>query len=89
MLQHLHTPRTKKLGRVYPGVKQLCVPMGFREQVACCLHDRNCHIGFDRLYATAISKYLWFDMYVFLKEHVKLVCCVRERNHIQNQETSQ
>jgi hypothetical protein len=71
MLYHLHTPRTKKLGRVYPVVKQLCVPMGFREQVACCLHDRNCHIGFDRLYATARSEYFWFGMYVFLKEHVK------------------
>lgn len=71
LLYHLFTPRTKKMDRIYPVMKQLCVPAGLREHIACGLHDRNGHIGFDRLYATARTRYFWYGMYVFLKEHVR------------------
>jgi len=34
------------------------------------VHDNNNHIGFDRLYSTARSKYYWPGMYTFLHDHV-------------------
>lgn len=70
VLYHMYTPRTKHLHRAQAVVKQLCIPTPFREDIAIGLHDRNAHPGFDRLYATARTRYFWPGMYVFLKNHV-------------------
>jgi hypothetical protein len=69
-LYHLYTPRTKNLRRATAVVKQLCVSTALRAQVAKKLHDNNCHLGFDRLYATAQTRYYWPGIYAFLREHV-------------------
>jgi transposase InsO family protein len=71
----LHTPRTKKLDRVYCVSKRLCIPRLFREQIALALHDDVLHAGFSRVFATARLRYYFKDMYPFLRNHV-LTCQV-------------
>jgi hypothetical protein len=51
----------------------MCVPTALRARVAQELHDNNNHLGFDRLYCTARTRYYWPGMYAFLREHV-LTC---------------
>jgi O-acetyl-ADP-ribose deacetylase (regulator of RNase III) len=88
VLYHLFTPRNKKLGRIFSVVRQLCIPTKFREQIACGMHDRNCHIGFDRLYATIRARYFWPGMYAFLKEHVKTcLVCQKTKTYVKPGET--
>ena len=70
MLYHLYTPRTKRVERANAIVKQVCVPTQFRERVAEELHSNNMHIGFDRLYASARSRFYWPGMYTFLHQCV-------------------
>jgi O-acetyl-ADP-ribose deacetylase (regulator of RNase III)/transposase InsO family protein len=70
LLWFLYTPRTRKLDRAYTFVKRLCVPRKFQAQIAIGLHDKNLHLGFQRLYATARMRYYFPNMYAFLKEHV-------------------
>jgi transposase InsO family protein/O-acetyl-ADP-ribose deacetylase (regulator of RNase III) len=71
----LHTPRTKKLDRIYAVSKRLCIPRLFREQIALGLHDDISHPGFSRVFATARLRYYFKDMYPFLRNHV-LTCQV-------------
>jgi hypothetical protein len=72
-LYHLYSPRTKNIQRASAVVRQLCIPTGLRPAIAKELHDRNAHLGFDRMYATARARYYWPGMYVFLRDHV-LTC---------------
>jgi len=71
VLYHLFTPRAKKIERAFVVVRQLCIPCGLRESIASSLHDNNAHIGFDRLYAMARTRYHWPGMYTFLHDHVR------------------
>lgn len=73
VLYHLYSPRTKHLHRAQAFVKQLCIPANLRDSIAIGLHDLNGHPGFDRLYATARTRYFFKGMYTFLKDHV-LTC---------------
>jgi Integrase zinc binding domain/Integrase core domain len=70
VLYHLYTPRIKNLARAKAVIRQLCVPVDLRPQVAIELHDNNAHVGFDRLYALARTKFYWSGMYTFLRQHV-------------------
>ena len=69
-LFHMYMPRTKNLQRSFAVVKQLCVPKSLRAFIAHGLHELICHPGFDRVYATARSRYYFPGMYQFLKDHV-------------------
>src|SRR5271157_3273925 len=73
ILYHIYTPRTRSVNRARAIIKQLCVPTALREAIAVGLHDNNCHPGFDRLYATARTRYYFEGMYTYLKAHV-LTC---------------
>src|SRR5208282_4272431 len=73
ILYHIYTPRTRNVNRARAIIKQLCVPTARREAIAVGLHDNNCHPGFDRLYATARTRYYFTGMYTYLKAHV-LTC---------------
>jgi hypothetical protein len=39
LLWHLHTPRTRKLGRAYSVLKTICLPERFRKEIAHVLHN--------------------------------------------------
>ena len=69
-LYHLYSPRTRGLHRATAVIRQLCVPTGLRARVATELHDNNAHLGFDRMYATARTRYHWRGMYTDLRDHV-------------------
>jgi hypothetical protein len=58
-LWHLYTPRTRNLDRAYSVVKRLCVPEKFRDQIAYVLHNNNCHVGADRVFAQRRLKYFY------------------------------
>ena len=49
------------------------MPTGLRPLVARELHDRNAHLGFNRMYATTRTRFYWPGMYAFLREYV-LTC---------------
>jgi hypothetical protein len=86
ILWNLYTPRTRKLDRAYSVVRRICLPEKFREQMAHILHDKNCHVGADRVYAAARLKYFYPGQYTHLRKHV-LSCEVcqksKEVNHSQ------
>ncbi|HSN23100.1 MAG TPA: RNase H-like domain-containing protein, partial [Methylomicrobium sp.] len=69
-LYHLYSPRTRRLDRAMTVIRQLCVPTPMRPIIATELHDNCAHLGFDRVYATARSRYYWPGMYKFLHDHV-------------------
>ena len=71
ILYHIFHPRTKRLDQVSPVVKQLCVPRVFREKLFYSYHDKNCHLGQDRLYNTLKMKYWCPKMYTSVLEYVK------------------
>jgi len=54
-----------------------CITREFQKDIAIQPHDNNSHIGFDRLYAIARSKYYWPGMYTFLDDHGRHVSHVR------------
>lgn len=62
-LYHLHTPRAKRLDKINPVVKQICVPVTVREALVKAYHDNNCHPGFQRTYESIREKYYWEGMY--------------------------
>ena len=70
MLYHIYSPRTKRIERVYATIKQVCVPLKYREKVAFELHSMNGHPGFDRLYSLAKSRFFWPRMYTNLHDYV-------------------
>ena len=57
MLYHIYSPRTKRIERVYATIRQVCVPLKYRETVAYELHSMNGHPGFDRLYSLVKSRF--------------------------------
>ena len=69
-LFHMYEPRTKNIDRVYAVISQVCVPVQFRDVIAKQLHDRNCHIGFDRLYSSVRARFYWPGMYAYLRNYV-------------------
>jgi hypothetical protein len=69
ILWNLYTPRTRKLDRAYSVVRRICLPEKFREQMAHILHDKNCHVGADRVYAAARLKYFYPGQYTHLRKH--------------------
>ena len=69
-LYHLHHIRKIGTEKVNPVQNQLCAPRVFREQILDRYHTENCHIGFDRLYASLRQKYYWLRMYSQLHELV-------------------
>jgi transposase InsO family protein len=74
-LIHLFSPRTRNIQRANAVIKQLCIPTAYRPQIAFEIHDRNAHLGFDRAYATARSRFYFPGMYTFFRDHV-LTCPV-------------
>ena len=62
-LYHLYVPRTRRLDRAMAVMRQLCVPLVYRTQIAMAFHDNNGHPGADRLYSTCRLKYWWAGMY--------------------------
>jgi hypothetical protein len=60
---HLYTPRTKNVARAKAVIRQLCVPVDFRPQVAIEIHDNNACVSFERLYALARTQFYWPGMY--------------------------
>jgi len=75
-LCHLHTPRQKRKDKVYPVIRQLCVPRTMRDDVTKAYYENNADIGFDKLYESIRSKYYWPRMYADLSKYVRscLVC---------------
>ena len=79
VLYHLYTPRTRRLHRAYAVVKQLCIPTGYREQIAQEVHDKISHLGFDRTYSTFRMRFFWPGAYTYLKNYV-LTCLACQQN---------
>jgi len=71
ILYHVFSPRTKRLDKMTPIVRQLCVPRSRREQLLRAYHDELCHIGQERLYNSLKAKY-WFPfMYSSVLDYVR------------------
>jgi len=63
ILFHLHLSRRKRLDQVDPVLKQLVVPRSLRERILKAYHDKNHHIGSDKMYHTIQRKFYWPNMY--------------------------
>jgi len=69
-LYHIFHPRTKRMDKIVPIVKQLCIPRILREELMIAYHDNNCHVGQERLYNSLKMKY-WFPwMYSTVLQYV-------------------
>ena len=69
-LHHFHQPRYPGIEKINPLIEQLCLPQEMRQEIVEGYHTQNCHIGFDRLFATVKQKYYWLKMYSQLRELV-------------------
>jgi len=71
ILYPVFSPRTKRLDKMTPIVRQLCVPRSRREQLLRSYHDELCHIDQERLYNSLKAKY-WFPfMYSSVLDYVR------------------
>ena len=70
-LYHLYTPRHKGKDKVYPVIRQLCLPRNLRDDVIKAYRDNNAHLEFDKLYESIRDKYYWPRMYADLSEYVR------------------
>ena len=67
ILYYFHHPRRSGMEQNNPVIKQLCLPHAMRQEIVDGDHTKNCHIGFDRLFATLKQKHYWSKMYSQLR----------------------
>ena len=63
ILYHLYHPRRKNQKEAEPVTKQLVIPRSLRKEILVSFHDRLCHAGVDRLYATIRRRYYFVRLY--------------------------
>ena len=71
ILHHLSPARGKRQNGPDFFDTQLVVPTPLRPKILQAYHDQNCHIGFDKLYATIRLKYYWQGLYTDAADYVK------------------
>ena len=57
LLYRLETPKRKKLARLIPLRKRLCVPLKFRHEILLFSHDNGGHCAAYRLFLTLSARY--------------------------------
>lgn len=73
-LYHFYQPRSKKVSRIQPILKQLAIPRCLREDVLRSYHDsiaEGAHLGIDRTYRAIQLKYFWPKMYQNVADYVR------------------
>ena len=62
-LHHIWEPKDRHLIELKPRINQLCIPRSLREEIIQGYHHNNCHVGFDRTYASIKESYYWPNLY--------------------------
>ena len=86
VLYHIYTPRTKGAPKASRTIRQLAVPLEWRQDVLLSYHDSlmgGGHQGFDRTYAAIRQKYYWPRMYSTIFDYIKRCddCQKSKRHH--------
>jgi len=63
LLYRIDTPRQKKLARMKPLVKRLCVPKSFRQDIIRHLHNHYGHYAAVTLYYALSARYFWKSLF--------------------------
>jgi len=70
VLMHLGINRHKRLKRVDPIIRQLCVPPEMREHLIANYHDQLMHAGIDKTFLTIKNKYYWTGAYKQVQDYI-------------------
>jgi len=63
LLYRIDLPRQKRLARLEPGIKRLCVPKCFRHEIVRYVHDNCGHYAVQNLFHTLAARYFWKSIY--------------------------
>ena len=63
-LYHLREIRDKRLKGLKPIARDLCIPRSLRQEIMEGYHDKNAHVGTERLYQSLQQNYYWPAMFV-------------------------
>jgi len=81
LLFRIGVPRTKRLARLKPLVKRLCMPKLFRHEIVQHSHNNNGHYAAHSLFLTLSCNYYWKSLYTDVIEFCK-TCDVCQRTKI-------
>ena len=81
LLYRLDTPRQKKLARLKPIVRRLCVPKRFRHDIIQYVHDHCGHYAAQSLFHTLAARYYWKSLFSDATQFCK-TCEICQRTKI-------
>jgi len=81
LLYRMDTPRQKRLARLKPVVKRLCVPKRFRHDIIRFVHDNCGHYSVQNLFHTLAARYYWKALFSDASEFCR-TCAVCKRTKV-------
>ena len=81
-LYRLEAARKKRLARLRPLSKRLCVPLKFRHEIIRFAHDSCGHYSTHSLFLTLSPKYFWKSLFLDIEAYVR-TCenCMRSKRN--------
>jgi len=81
LLYRMDTPRQKRLARLKPVVKRLCVSKRFRHDIMRFVHDNCGHYSVENLFHTLAARYYWKALFSDASEFCR-TCAVCKRTKV-------
>jgi len=76
LLYRIDLPRQKRLARLKPVIKRLCVPKCFRHEIIRYVHDNCGHYAVQNLFHTLAARYFWKSLFADATEYCET--CARQ-----------
>ena len=72
VLYRLDTPRAKRIAKLLPSRKRLCVPLVFRNGILTHAHENCGHYALEKLFLALSNKFYWKSLYKDTHDFVKM-----------------
>jgi len=82
LLYRIDSPRQKRLARLKPVIKRLCVPKCFRHEIIRYVHDNCGHYAVQNLFHAFVARYFWKSFSWMQQSIVKHALCANESRSI-------
>ena len=82
VLYRLDTPRAKRMAKLLPLRKRLCVPLMFRNGILTHAHENCCHYALEKLFLALSNKFYWKSLYQDTHDFVKMCdTCLKAKSN--------
>jgi len=85
VLYRLDSPRTKKMAKLVPMRKRLCIPLLFRNGILTHMHENCGHYALEKLFLALSNRFYWKSLYQDTHDFVKLCdTCLKAKPNFGN-----